>query len=372
MVLNNSYKKKVSVYTKSGERAATAYYRIYQYLRDIGTYDINYRKMISDKLYLKIMPISSKGIILKGTIYIYIYFRVLFQLIKDFFINPDTLIISRRFINFVLPPSFRILLKLLKSRGVKIIWDFDDQIIISREISKNGFDFMSAISDFIIVASKNNFKMVKEKYKYKVKILPTTDGDMYKRLNNDIISNRLALLDTEIRIIWVGTSVSLPFVKKVCPALDLFAKKIWNSKQKKVKLIVVCDRPLNIKTNNYLYIENIEWTRETAIMKMLNSHIGIMPLEDTEATRGKGGFKLIQYLSVGLPIAGSPVGINEEILSTEVGVFIDTIDSTKWIEKLIDIFEDKQKWLIYSDHAYKRWCMIYNYKDNLQYWQTII
>ena len=48
---------------------------------------------------------------------------------------------------------------------------------------------------------------------------------------------------------------------------------------------------------------------------MLISHIGIMPLKDTEYTKGKCAFKAIQYMSAGLPVIISPVGLNNEVIN---------------------------------------------------------
>jgi glycosyltransferase involved in cell wall biosynthesis len=39
-----------------------------------------------------------------------------------------------------------------------------------------------------------------------------------------------------------------------------------------------------------------------------------MPLPDNEFTRGKCGLKLIQCMAAGLPVVGSPVGANCEIV----------------------------------------------------------
>ena len=127
--------KKISIYTKSGERAATTYYRIYQYIRNInGSY--RYRKMLPDKMYRRVMPISSQNIFKKAYIFFYIIVRVFSQLCKDYTDRPDILIISRRFVNRILPVPYKWILNSLKNKGTKIIWDFDDQIIVSKEISK--------------------------------------------------------------------------------------------------------------------------------------------------------------------------------------------------------------------------------------------
>lgn len=359
----------VSVYTKSGERAATTYYRIYQYLRDIP---INFykRKMLSDKMYRKVMPISDKNIVVKVFIFIYIYLRVTVQLTKDLFICPDTLVISRRFINRRLPIHFKLILNSLKKRGTNIIWDFDDQIIVSKEVSKKGFRYMSELADHIIVASEYNYKMVSEEFRNKVSILPTTDGDMYKLFNTRITSDRLKKLETEIRIIWIGTSVSLKYVEQLIPALRILGEQLVNDR--KISLTVVCDKPLEVKGPGHLNIRNIKWERDIAIKELLNSHIGIMPLEETSFSKGKGGFKLIQYLSVGLPIIGSPVGINTSIITKDVGFLEDIKDENGWVNAIRSLISSIDTWKGYSQCAFKKWLEEYNYEQNLEFWSFMI
>ena len=39
-----------------------------------------------------------------------------------------------------------------------------------------------------------------------------------------------------------------------------------------------------------------------------------MPLEDTPWERGKCGYKLIQYMALGLPVVASAVGVNKHIV----------------------------------------------------------
>lgn len=53
-----------------------------------------------------------------------------------------------------------------------------------------------------------------------------------------------------------------------------------------------------------------DWRLETEVDQLHSFDIGIMPLPDGPWERGKGGFKLLQYMSFGIPAVASPVGIN--------------------------------------------------------------
>ena len=80
-------------------------------------------------------------------------------------------------------------------------------------------------------------------------------------------------------------------------------------------------------------VEAWAWSEETEVSSIQQFDIGIMPLQDSPWERGKCGYKLIQYMSCGLPVVASPVGVNKEIvIEGRNGYLADTLDD--WREKL--------------------------------------
>ena len=74
------------------------------------------------------------------------------------------------------------------------------------------------------------------------------------------------------------------------------------------------------------------------VLKRLD--IGLMPLYDDLWSRGKCGFKIIQYLAAGVPAVCTPVGINRDVVENGVnGFWADT--KTDWIEKLSILIKDR-------------------------------
>jgi glycosyltransferase involved in cell wall biosynthesis len=61
--------------------------------------------------------------------------------------------------------------------------------------------------------------------------------------------------------------------------------------------------------------------------------IGIMPLTEDEYSTAKGGYKLLMYMSAGLPMVASPVGINIEIVKQDVNGFLAST-SEEWYNYL--------------------------------------
>lgn len=361
--------KKISIYLKSGPWAATPYYRFYSYFKDIDV-DVRYHLQIPDNLYKKIMPISQKAMPFQIAIFAYIYQRVLWQLITDVFYKPKCVLISRRLINRFFPNSYRLLLCLLKKRGSKIIWDIDDQIIETKEISMSGLEFMAKNSDRIIIASDNLKDMIQEKYRNKVQYLPSTDQEPYIAYGPDIRDSRIKSLEDNIILLWVGSSSSQTYVEAILPSIERAGITLRENK-KSVTFVYICDKKLAYHAQNFLLV-NLKWDRTLAIKYMLNAHIGLMPLENNGMTKGKGGLKLIQYLSCALPIIGSSVGINSTIINGKNGVAVTELDNDEWYNAIIKITRDRDVWLDYSDEAIKSWEMSYSFKSNVTIWNNII
>jgi glycosyltransferase involved in cell wall biosynthesis len=78
---------------------------------------------------------------------------------------------------------------------------------------------------------------------------------------------------------------------------------------------------------------------ETEAAEIINSDIGLAPLADNNFTRGKCGFKILQYQAAGLPVVASPVGVNAELVRDGVNGYYATAD---WVDKISALVTNKQ------------------------------
>jgi glycosyltransferase involved in cell wall biosynthesis len=86
-------------------------------------------------------------------------------------------------------------------------------------------------------------------------------------------------------------------------------------------------------------MEFIQWNEASEIVDLLEMHIGIMPLKADAWSEGKCGFKLIQYLSLGIPAVANPVGVNKNIIENEVtGFLCSTVE--EWENALTKLIKD--------------------------------
>jgi glycosyltransferase involved in cell wall biosynthesis len=85
-------------------------------------------------------------------------------------------------------------------------------------------------------------------------------------------------------------------------------------------------------------IKEVDYVAESWSFKEENHQIGkmdigIMPLPDNDWTRSKGGYKLLQYMSGGIPCVASPVGINRSIVKHGITGYLASTEE-EWLEYL--------------------------------------
>jgi glycosyltransferase involved in cell wall biosynthesis len=86
-------------------------------------------------------------------------------------------------------------------------------------------------------------------------------------------------------------------------------------------------------------VERLLWSAETEIPLLQSFDVGLMPLPDNDLTRGKCGFKMIQYMAVGAAVVASPTGANAEIFEgSEAGALAET--PAEWTAAMHRLLED--------------------------------
>jgi glycosyltransferase involved in cell wall biosynthesis len=124
---------------------------------------------------------------------------------------------------------------------------------------------------------------------------------------------------------------NLPYLARAEEALRRLAQR-----RPGLRLVVVSERaPASFAAP----IEFRPWSKETEAAALAACDVGIMPLDDDDWTRGKGGFKLLQYMAAGLPTVASPVGVNREItVEGETGYLAST--TGEWEERIERLLGD--------------------------------
>jgi len=220
--------------------------------------------------------------------------------------------------------------------GKKIIFDFDDAIwnLDSSDENKNmawmkNPNKTKKIIQYATTVFAGNQYLAHYALQYNTDthIIPTTiDTNYHKKVNTKS--------DTKICIGWTGSKTTIPHFETIIPVLLELKKKYGDT----IYFHVIGDSDFY---NNELGIKGIKWSIDTEIEDLSCIDIGLMPLPNDEWTKGKCGFKGLQYMALSIPTIMSPVGVNKEIIENgKNGYFANS--NSEWIEKisaLIDSIE---------------------------------
>ncbi|MFO8011750.1 MAG: glycosyltransferase family 4 protein [Phycisphaerae bacterium] len=127
------------------------------------------------------------------------------------------------------------------------------------------------------------------------------------------------------RLVWIGSRSTLKQLARLRQALAAVGRAVPGA-----RLRVIADAPLAVED---LEVENVPWSRETEGRLLAACDVGIAPLPDTAYTRGKCGFKVVQYMAAGLPVVASPVGVQADYVRPEESGLHAT-GKAEWVEAI--------------------------------------
>jgi len=160
----------------------------------------------------------------------------------------------------------------------------------------------------------------------KVFIIPTCiDTDLYPQKKK--VTDR-----PEIILGWIGTKGNLKYLKKLEPVFETIHQRF-----PQVKLKIVSNHFFD---SPHLPVIKKPWKLEDENEDLISFDIGLMPLNDDLWSRGKCGLKIVQYLSVGLPVVCTPVGMNSDIIKEGENGFWAT-NHQEWVDRLSTLIQNR-------------------------------
>jgi glycosyltransferase involved in cell wall biosynthesis len=120
-----------------------------------------------------------------------------------------------------------------------------------------------------------------------------------------------------------------------------------------------------------VHIVSKEWRLMDEVKDIQSFDIGVMPLCDDAWTRGKSGFKLLQYMVAGIPVVASRVGVNCEIVQDGQNGFLAT-DEDEWMKKLSLLMENPGLRKRFGMEGRKTVIQRYSVECNFEKWYDAI
>lgn len=257
----------------------------------------------------KILAAKRQGVAVKLTAKIYsaAVLLVLFVLAPFF----DIVFIQKVAMSKVTISALRLL-----NKG--IVFDFDDAVFFYQDISH-----LLKKARCVIVSNKYlaEFSRRYNKQTYELPSPVETTGSFIHKDNNHII------------IGWVGSQKTSRYLRPLVPIFKALKDRFKNL------TIELMGFEEDMTFQPQLDVKTARWSIDGSRRHFEKVHIGVMPLTDDEYSKGKAGYKLLQYMSFGIPCVASPVGVNREIIKNGVNGFLAATEED-WQDKLSLLIED--------------------------------
>ena len=268
------------------------------------------------------------------------FIRKVIGTVKGYILRIKFLFLLRRYhivyiFMWVTPLGSSLFERLVRKFSKNLIYDFDDSVFLesntpqSMNLGLSGVTrksrYLISYADRVILSSPYNLDFcLKNNFKNQAVYIPCSiDTDRFKEKQQVHESKKIV-------IGWTGTFSSIPYLDSLKePLLKL-------SKQVPFKLLLITNFDYSFKD---IDVEVIHWNRNSEIEDLHSIDIGIYPVTLDQWSLGKGGLKVIQYMSIGIPSVATNYGTACDIIEDGVNGFLVNNDD-EWIDRLKELISD--------------------------------
>jgi hypothetical protein len=230
------------------------------------------------------------------------------------------------------------LLRRLKRGGRRIVFDYDDALYVVTPGLEGGVRglvrrwrvrrFAACLSESDLVTLENE-----PNREYSARYCPSTlvitgpiDTDRYHPVPRPA--------GADVALGWIGSPSTTHYLNMLEPVL---AELVRRGRRVTLNLVGA-----GAYESPHVAVRSMPWNLPTEVDALATFDVGLMPLTDDPWTRGKGGYKILQYMAMGIPTVASPVGINAEMLRHGTTGFL-AADVGDWIRALDTLILDRAR-----------------------------
>lgn len=227
--------------------------------------------------------------------------------------------------------------RLTKRWNAPIIYDIDEPLFVPYVSPRNGrlnqlkcfskVKTLFEMSDHVLAVNRAIGDYA-EQFSRRVSIVPmAVDVERYKPAMNGN-GNQLE----QPRVAWVGTLTNQPNLELLTEPLSRLTQS------HNVVLRIIADEPMKLEG---VETEFIPWAYDIEVPRLQECMVGLVPVKPSVWSPWKFFFKLIQYMSLGMPVVATPTGSNLEIIKNGVNGFLAD-SSDEWYERIKTLVENPE------------------------------
>lgn len=216
-----------------------------------------------------------------------------------------------------------------------IVYDFDDAVFLPNVSDANRFlvslKWARKIPEILrlsasVVAGNGYLADFARRHNPSVVTIPTCVDT-----NKFIPRSDRAVSGTRPVVGWIGSPTTAPYLAMLGDVLRRVAAR----------------HPLQVKVSGAgaaIHFDGVDtvnapWSLQNEVTLFNTCDIGVYPLTDDEWSKGKCGFKAIQFMACGVPVVASAVGVNREIVQDGINGFLASTPE-EWETKLQALLAD--------------------------------
>lgn len=225
--------------------------------------------------------------------------------------------------------------RIIAARGIPIVYDFDDAIFMPNVSEANrSISFLKApgrTAELVrrstqVIAGNSFLADYARRHNPRVTVIPTAVDTSY-------FVPRAAAAEPgqDLKVGWIGSPTTFAYLEGLADTLRAVA-----AEHRFILKVSGAGRPVNFPG---LAVDETPWSLADEVTLFNTCDIGVYPLTDDEWSKGKCGFKAIQFMACGVPVVASAVGVNREIITDGENGFLASTRA-EWVDKLGRLLTD--------------------------------
>jgi len=215
-----------------------------------------------------------------------------------------------------------------------VVFDFDDAIFLPSVSEANrvigALKLPQKVATIIgrsrhVIAGNEYLADYARRFNPAVSVIPTS-------VDTDVYMPAPPRAERETPVVgWIGSPTTAPYIRNLAPVLQRV-----NERHPFTLRISGLGEPLVIPG---IDVDNVPWSLVDEVALFNGCDVGVYPLADDEWSKGKCGFKAIEFMACGVPVVAAAVGVNREIIEDGANGFLASTDD-EWVDKLGRLLAD--------------------------------